>query len=149
MLPNSEHPVQAAEAWEQAARDLALATRRFDAPIDSYTVLGNLQSGLIDLHQTLTQLVTFHEREQHRAATDRGDLTAGGELAATAAQHLTQAARTLDHATDELMAGFACNGRIAWQPDPVDTVLTERAARLPEASAPHRTDPGQPPAPGR
>lgn len=130
MPTNSDDPRQAAEAFCAASEDLALASRHFDDPSDSYGVLGQLQMGMIALHQTLTQMATLHEREQHRAATDAGDRAVGAELAANAAGDLERAARFTDRATDELMSGFAQSGQIAWQQAPARQVLAERETSL-------------------
>lgn len=149
MLPNREHPVQAAEAFSTAAHDLALASRRFDDPADSYRVLGDLQTSLIALQQTLRQVAAFHERERHRAATDHGDRAVGEELTEAAAHHLVNAAGAVDRATDDLMAGFAKNGRIAWQPDPVASVLADRESSLEITDTPTTDRRSPPPPPAR
>lgn len=144
MLPRSEDPARAADALSEAAHDLALATRRFADPADSYQVLGNLQTTLFGLQQTLEQVAALHQREAARAATDAGDREVGRAVAEAAAERLTHAAAAIDHATDELMAGFAHNGRIAWQPahDPVGAVLTARGDQLPDG--PGSTPPSDP-----
>lgn len=149
MLPNREHPVQAAEAFSTAAHDLALASRRFEEPGDSYQVLGDLQTSLIALQQTLRQVAAFHERERHRAATDAGDRAVGEGLAEAAAHHLDNAAGAVDRATDDLMAGFAKSGRIAWEPDPVTAVLTDRGTGLEITDTPTATPGSSPPSPAR
>lgn len=106
MLPRNEDPLQAAEAFSTAAHDLALASRGFDDPAESYQVLGDLQTSLIALQQTLRQMAAFHDHHRHRAVTDAGDRAAGEVLAEAAAHHLDSAARAVDRATDDLMRGF-------------------------------------------
>lgn len=129
-MTRSENPIAAAEALASAARDLALASRRFEAPIDSYRVFGNMQSAFFDLHQSLGQLADFHERTRDRAATDRGDRAMGVRYADTAAARLRAAAAAFDQATNELMAAFAVNAQIAWQPATARDALAERETQI-------------------
>lgn len=142
MLPNSEDPLRAAEAFSTAAHDLALATRSFENPAQSYEVLGDLQSSLMAVHQTLQQMARLHERERGRAATDAADRVMGEEFAENAAHDLERAARCIDRATDEVISGFAQSGRIAWQPGPVEAVLSERAPDLEITETPPTTTGG-------
>ncbi|GFZ83171.1 hypothetical protein GCM10011359_09840 [Nesterenkonia alkaliphila] len=111
--------------------DFALASRSIDNPEDSYQVLGELQAGLTALVQVLSQMSSFHDRERGRAVTDHGDAALGAEHAETAAYHLKQASRFISRATDEVIAGFACNGQIAWRRGPLAETLAERENTLP------------------
>lgn len=150
-MPSFEDPVADAEELSQAARGLAHASRRFDDPADSYTVLGELQSALISLHQSLQQLAAFHTRLADRASTDAGDRAEGRKHELTAAMRLDTAAVHVDRATDHLMVGFAENGQIAWlpAPSPAERALAERADDL-EITPSERPDQTPPaPAPGR
>lgn len=150
-MPSFEDPVADAGELSQAARGLAYASRLFDDPADSYTVLGELQSALISLHQSLQQLAAMHTRLADRASTDAGDRADGREHALTAAMRLDTAAVHVDRATDHLMVGFAENGQIAWlpAPSPAERALAERADDL-EITASDRAYPPPPaPAPGR
>lgn len=144
-MPSFEDPVADAAELSEAARGLAHATRRFDDPADSYAVLGDLQSALISLHQSLQQLATLHTRLADRASTDSGDRADGQEHAFVAAMRLETAATHVDRATDHLMVGFAENGQIAWlpTPSPAERALTERAVDL-EITSGKRPDPPSP-----
>lgn len=152
-MPTYDDPIADATELSDAARGLAHASRGFPEPIDSYRVLGNLQSALISLHQSIQQISEFHLRNADRAATDNGDRAAGREHALMAAVRLEAAATHIDRAADQLMAGFVENGKIAWQPtrSPVVEALTDRQAALeptlPEAS--ERGDRHHPPIAGR
>lgn len=150
-MPTYDDPVKDAAELSEAARGLAHASRQFDDPADSYPVLGELQSTLIRLHQSVQQLASLHTRLADRAATDDGDRAAGREHALVAAVRLEAAATHIDRATDQLMAGFAENGRIAWQSTPgiAGEMLTERAARLEPDTLPGPSGPADPSALGR
>lgn len=152
-MPSFEDPTTDAGELSEAARGLAHATRQFDDPADSYTVLGELQSTLFSLHQSLQQLARLHRELGDRASADDGDEVAGWIHARVAAGRLDSAAEYVDHATDELMAAFAENGRIAWQPvpSPVGRALDERAASLEHGAGPanHSSPHGLDGAPGR
>ncbi|MGR6902615.1 hypothetical protein [Glutamicibacter sp. BSL13] len=150
-MPSFENPVADAGELSEAARGLAHATRHFDEPGDSYAVLGELQSALISLHQSLQQLVAFHTRLADRASTDAGDRADGREHALTAAMRLDTAAVHVDRATDHLMVGFAENGQIAWlpAPSPAEKALAERAEHLEITSSDRPDPPSSAPAPGR
>ncbi|GAA3844776.1 hypothetical protein I6I57_13700 [Brevibacterium casei] len=145
MLPRSEDPAEASEAFSEAVGDLSLASRWFKEPGESYQVLGNLQIGMIDLHQVLTQVAGFHHRTRDRAASDDGDRALGAEHADAASAHLEHAARLLDQATDELMAGFSHSGHIAWQQAPAQAVLDQRQHDLDVETSPVETRKPSPP----
>lgn len=116
-MPTFEDPKADADELRQAARGLAYATRNIDVPADSYEVLGSVQHALIGLHQSLQQLASWHLRYGQYAATDQGDRAAGHAHAVETAAQLTAAAMDVDRATDRVMAAWAENGHIAWQPD--------------------------------
>lgn len=157
-MPTFEDPKRDAAELSEAARGLAHASRQFTDPADSYAVLGELQSTLISLHQSLLQIAALHTRNIDRASTDDADPAAGRNYAFAAAGWLETAARDLDQATDQLMTAFAANGHIAWQPVPanhdgrtlVGELLEDRAAQLstsdtetatPSPPAPHHRRP--------
>lgn len=131
-MPTFDDPTADAAELSAAARGLAHASRRFDEPIDSYTVLGDLHSALLSLHQSIQQIAGLHLRLADRAATDDGDYAAGLEHALVAAMRLENAAIHIDRATDQLMAGFVENGKIAWQPapSPAEQALADREADI-------------------
>lgn len=148
-MPTFEDPAKDAAELSEAARGLAHATRHFENPADSYRVLGDLQSTLISLHQSLRQVAAFHSRHQAHASTDRGDRVAGQAHAFAAAAWLETAARDIDQATDQLIAAFSANGQIAWQPtaapehERLSTITEVLAARA------EHLQPGEPGAGGR
>ena len=109
--------VDAAEASE-ALRGLAHASRVFEDPADTYTVLGDLLAGVRSLRQVLDQLATTHLTNRVRAHDDAGDQTAGATYALTATEELQQAAALLDGVHDRVDAAMAASGRIAWHPAP-------------------------------
>lgn len=117
-----------------ASRALAYATRQDEDPGDSYAILGELQATLITLHQSVHQLAAMHRNLAERAVTDDGDQAAGRHHADTAAARLDATAAHLDQATDELMAAFAENGHIAWQP--ITTRPTRRSRSLNRPAGP-------------
>ncbi|MGO2015767.1 MAG: hypothetical protein ACTIC1_16100 [Brevibacterium sp.] len=136
MGAHEEQPAEAAAELSGAARDLALASRRFDDGSEVYGVLGELQISLIDLHQTLQQLAQVHTSNQHLARDDSRDPDAGHAYAREAGNFLAQSAQALDTATTAFMRGFAASGHIAWEPgstltatvpDALATVLAARA----------------------
>ena len=117
-MPTFQNPtVDAAEASE-ALRGLAHATRVFEDPADTYTVLGDLLAGVRSLRQVLDQLATAHLTNRVRAHDDAGDQTAGATYALTATEELQQAAALLDGVYDRVDAAMAASGRIAWHPAP-------------------------------
>ena len=117
-MPTFQNPtVDAAEASE-ALRGLAHASRVFEDPADTYTVLGDLLAGVRSLLQVLDQLATTHLTNRVRAHDDAGDQTAGATYALTATEELQQAAALLDGVHDRVDAAMAASGRIAWHPAP-------------------------------
>lgn len=137
-MPTFDDPRRDAAELSAAARGLAHASRDFTDPADSYAVLGELQSTLISLQQSLRQIAVLHTQNVNRASTDDADPAAGRGHAFAAAAWLESAARDIDQATDQLMAAFEANGQIAWQPAVVDhgsrarlgELLEDRAAQL-------------------
>ncbi len=156
-MPTYDDPIADATELSEAARGLAHASRGFPEPIDSYRVLGNLQSALMSLHQSIQQISEFHLRNADRASTDNGDRAAGREHALMAAVRLEAAATHVDRATDQLMAAFVENGCIAWQPapSPAAEAIADRQAALdpisPDTNQPgsSRRSPIMPPDAGR
>lgn len=67
------------------------------------------------------------------------------------AVRLEAAAIHIDRATDQLMAGFAHSGRIAWQPEhsPFAEALTDRATQLDPDMAPTSAATERPASPER
>ena len=99
-MPTFEDPIADADELSAAARGLAHATRWFAEPSNSYAVLGNLQSALISLHQSLQQIADLHTQLADRATNDDGDRAAGYEHALVAATGLGIAAVHVERATD-------------------------------------------------
>jgi len=148
-MPTFHDPLVDAEEFSAAARGLAHASRSFAEPIDTYRVLGDLQSAMFSLHQSLQQIAAFHTRLADRASTDHGDRAAGREHALIAAMRLETAATHVDRATDHLMVAVAENGKIAWQPATAAAeVLAERDAEV-EIDADANRSAADPPALGR
>jgi len=149
-MPTFHDPLVDAEEFSAAARGLAHASRSFAEPIDTYRVLGDLQSALFSLHQSVQQIADFHTRMVDRASTDHGDHAAGQEHALVAAMRLETAAVHIDRATDHLMVAFAENGQIAWQPAPTPAaeMLAERGNAI-KVDVDSSRPPTGPTAPGR
>ncbi len=154
-MPTFEDPIADADELSAAARGLAHATRWFAEPSNSYAVLGNLQSALISLHQSLQQIADLHTQLADRATNDDGDRAAGYEHALVAATGLGIAAVHVERATDSLMVAFSESGRIVWQPapesSPVQELLAERAEEIDPSTGSTGSvqRPESPPGPGR
>lgn len=151
-MPSHDDPRDNAADLSAAARALAYTTRSFPDPAHSYAVLGELQSAMFSLHQSVEQLANMHTSHRGRASTDLGNRLDGQDHATMAADHLRRAAARLDEATDELMAGFADNGTIAWLPQSPPTVremLAERARQVKPEPTHRLQSPPPREAPGR
>lgn len=150
-MPSFEDPAADAAELSQAARGLAYATRHFDDPADSYAVLGELQSALINLQQSIRQVATLHATLADRASTDAGNRSEGRDRALIAATRLQAAAACVDQATDQLMIGYAESGQVAWLPaaSTVEKALADRAADLETEPGRTPSDPRSGVAPGR
>lgn len=117
-MPTFQNPTADAAEASEALRGLAHATRVFEDPADTYTVLGDLLAGVRSLRQVLDQLASAHVRNQVRAYDDAGNQGAGASHALTAAADLRQAAALLDGVHDQMDAAMGVSGRIAWRPAP-------------------------------
>ena len=117
-MPTFQNPTADAAEASEALRGLAHATRTFENPADTYTVLGDLLAGVRSLRQVLDQLATAHLKHRVRAHDDAGDQTAGATDALAATEELQQAAALLDGVYDRVDAAMAASGRIAWHPAP-------------------------------
>ena len=148
-MPTFHDPLVDAEELSAAARGLAHASRSFAEPIDTYRVLGDLQSAMFGLHQSLQQIAAFHTRLVDRASTDHGDRAAGREHALVAAMRLETAATHVDRATDHLMVAFAEKraDRLATRPDPGRRGAC-RAGRRPRDRPRRSPATGEPASPG-
>lgn len=132
-MPTFHDPLADAAEASEALRGLAHASRVFDDPADTYTVFGDLVSGVRSLRQVLDQLASTHLNARDRAFDDNGDPAAGAVSALAAADELHQAGTLLDQAYDRLDAAFTHSGRIAWRPAPVvdrEAARERLAARL-------------------
>lgn len=125
-MPTFQNPtVDAAEASE-ALRGLAHASRVFEDPADTYSVLGDLLAGVRSLRQVLDQLAITHLTNRVRAHDDAGDQTAGATNALAATAELQQAAALLDEVHDRVDAAMSASGRIAWHPAPTAPAAVSR-----------------------
>ncbi|GAB3633521.1 hypothetical protein GCM10027421_28740 [Microbacterium shaanxiense] len=115
-MPTFQNPTTDAAEASEALRGLAHASRVFEDPADTYTVLGDLLAGVRSLRQVLDQLATTHVTNRVRAHDDVGDQTAGATYALAAAADLQQAAALLDGVHQRVDAAMADSGRIAWYP---------------------------------
>lgn len=115
-MPTFDNPLTDAAESSRALRGLAHATRVFEDPADTYTVLGDLLAGVRSLRQVLDQLATAHATNRVRAHDDAGNQTAGATFALTATAELQQAAALLDGVHDRVDAAMSASGRIAWHP---------------------------------
>ena len=125
-MPTFQNPTADAAEASEALRGLAHATRTFENPADTYTVLGDLLAGVRSLRQVLDQLATAHSTNQVRAYDDAGNQGVGASHAFTAAAELRQAAALLDGVHDQVDAAMGASGRIAWRPAPSDSVPARR-----------------------
>lgn len=107
--------VQVAKDLEALARTLAHSTRDVPAPLDSYTLLGELAATIDDLEQVCRQLSAWHARAvdgKHYAGEDaRGD---GATGTVTAAAELERAAGALDTASRALRDAHSANSVVRW-----------------------------------
>lgn len=115
-MPTFQNPTTDAAEASEALRGLAHASRVFEDPADTYTVLGDLLAGVRSLRQVLDQLATAHVTNRVRAHDDAGDQTAGATYALAATAELQQAAALLDGVHDRVDAAMSVSGRIAWHP---------------------------------
>ena len=121
-MPTFQNPTADAAEASEAIRGLAHATRVFEDPADTYTVLGDLLAGVRSLRQVLDQLATVHAGNHVRAYDDAGNQGAGARHALTAAARLRQAAVLLDGVHEQVDAAMGASGRIAWRSAPSDSV---------------------------
>lgn len=117
-MPTFNDPLADAAEASEALRGLAHASRVFEGPGDTYTVFGDVTSGVRSLRQVLDQLANAHLVHRGRAHDDHGNHAAGAVNALAAADELHQAGTLLDQVHDRLDAAFGYSGRIAWQPEP-------------------------------
>ncbi|GAA2963285.1 aminotransferase class IV [Microbacterium schleiferi] len=125
-MPTFNSPTADAAEVSEALRGLAHASRVFEDPADTYAVLGDLLAGVRSLRQVLDQLATAHVTHRVRAHDDAGDQAAGATNALTATAELQQAAALLDAVHDRVDAAMAASGRIAWHPEPTETLSVSR-----------------------
>ncbi|MBX3195153.1 MAG: hypothetical protein KF727_08675 [Microbacteriaceae bacterium] len=125
-MPTFHNPTADAAEASEALRGLAHATRVFEDPADTYTVLGDLLTGVRSLRQVLDQLAAAHVTHRVRAHDDAGDQTVGTTSALAATAELQQAAVLLDGVLDRVDAAMAASGRIAWHPEPTDVIPISR-----------------------
>lgn len=113
-MPTFHDPrIDAAEASE-ALRGLAYASRVFDDPADTYTMLGDLLSSVRSLRQVLDQVGSAHLVHRGRARNDGGDHASGVSEALAAADELHHAGTLLDGVEEHVDAAMGHLGRIAW-----------------------------------
>lgn len=129
-MPTFQNPTADAAEASEALRGLAHATRSFEDPADTYTVLGDLLAGIRSLRQVLDQLATAHVSNQVRAYDDAGNQGVGASHALTAAADLRQAAALLDEVHDQMDTAMGVSGRIAWRPAPSTPAPSARWAGI-------------------
>ncbi|MGO1665153.1 hypothetical protein [Candidatus Corynebacterium faecigallinarum] len=144
-MPTFHDPAADADEAREALRALAHATRSFDHPAETYSVIGELLSGVRSLRQVLDQLAAAHLNHRAWARTDEGDRATGAAQATAAADELRDAAAFLDHAQAHLDRASQHSGRVAWQPPDPPTrerrwASNERAAGWVGPSAPVTRD---------
>ncbi|TFD44809.1 hypothetical protein E3T55_19800 [Cryobacterium frigoriphilum] len=115
-MPTFQDLISAGDAVSESMRTLAHATRVFDAPAQTYDVLGNLIAAAHSLGQVLDQIASAHLDHRDRAYTDAGDSVAGAAHADRAAEALREAARHLRSIEDDLDVASRHSGQIAWHP---------------------------------
>ncbi|QBE49685.1 hypothetical protein [Leucobacter triazinivorans] len=117
-MPTFQNPTADAAEASEALRGLAHASRVFEDPADTYTVLGDLLAGVRSLHQVLDQLATAHVTHRVRAHDDAGDQSVGATYALAATRDLQQAAELLDGVLYRVDQAMVASGQIAWHPEP-------------------------------
>lgn len=115
-MPTFDDPLMDAAEASAALRGLARATRAFDNPADTYSVLGNLLAGVRSLRQVIDQLADAHTLNRGRAHDDDGNPVTGTDAAAAAAGELHEASALLHRLEQHLDAASQQSGRIAWNP---------------------------------
>src|SRR5690606_3631856 len=115
-MPTFHDPEADASEARQALRALAHATRSFEDPAHTYTVIGELLGGLRSLAQVLEQVATAHTRHESRAHTDNGDHWTGADEAFAAANALRRAANLVLRAELATNQASQHSGRVAWAP---------------------------------
>ncbi|ACV05738.1 hypothetical protein I6I18_01160 [Kytococcus sedentarius] len=113
-MPTYYDSLQDAAEASEALRGLAHASRVFDNPADTYSVLGDLLSGVRSLRQVLDQLGSAHLVHRGRAHDDDGDHAIGAAEALAAADDLHHAGTLLDGVEERGNAAMTHSGRIAW-----------------------------------
>jgi len=113
-MSRSQNPIVDGEEARQALRALAVATRSFDDPAQTYDVVGNLVGGLKSLEQVLDQLSSAHMSAAASARTGKGDHWAGVEEAYAAASALQRASALVARAGLAADRATQHSGRIAW-----------------------------------
>lgn len=113
-MPTYHDPLADAADASEALRGLAHASRVFDNPADTYSVLGDLVSGVRSLRQVLDQVGSAHLVHRGRAHDDDGDHATGASEALAAADDLHQAGTLLDGVEERVNAAMTHSGRIAW-----------------------------------
>ncbi|SMX69558.1 hypothetical protein BSP239C_00364 [Brevibacterium sp. 239c] len=113
-MPTFHNPLADAAEASDALRGLAHASRVFDNPADTYSVLGDLLSGVRSLRQVLDQLGSAHLVHRGRAHDDDGDQAIGASEALAAADDLHHAGTLLDSVEERVNAAMTHSGRIAW-----------------------------------
>ncbi|WP_218681861.1 MULTISPECIES: hypothetical protein [Microbacterium] len=117
-MPTFQNPTADATEASEALRGLAHATRVFEDPADTYTVLGDLLAGVRSLRQVIDQLATAHVTHRVRTHNDAEDQAAGATFSLAATAELQQAVALLDAVHDRVDAAMSQSGRIAWHPEP-------------------------------
>ena len=113
-MPTYHDPLKDAADASEALRGLAHASRVFDNPAETYSVLGDLLSGVRSLRQVLDQLGSAHHAHRGRAHDDDGNQAIGAFEALAAADDLHHAGTLLDGVEERVNAAMTHSGRIAW-----------------------------------
>lgn len=125
-MPTFQNPTADAAEASAALRGLAHATRVFENPADTYTVLGDLLAGVRSLRQVLDQVAAAHVTNRVRARDDAGDQATGATHALAATAELQQAAALLGAVHGRVNAAMSASGRIAWHPESAHLASTPR-----------------------
>ena len=127
-MPNFYDPQADAEETAQALRGLAHATRSLDDPSVTYTVVGELLSGVRSLRQVLDQLSDAHLHHRSLAHDDKANHLNGTHTALAAADELHQAGTLLDQVHARLDKASQHSGRIVWRPQTGHAPMTQETA---------------------
>lgn len=104
-----------ADAASTLTRSIAKAEYTIhDGQTPAY-ILGNLIAATRDIEEVLGQLSQWHSAHNAHALDEAGICTTGGIQAIKTATILTEAAKTMDQANDQIMEALSLTNQTIWQ----------------------------------